>query len=49
VRAFLDEQLGAGQSHAGRAAGDHRDLAIELSHERKLHTPIGTERAMLTA
>jgi len=33
VRSFLDEQLGAGQRHAGRSAGDHRHLALELSHD----------------
>jgi len=30
VSAFLDEQPGAGQCHAGGSAGDHRYLAIEL-------------------
>ena len=33
VRSFLDEQLGAGQCHASGSAGDHRHLAIELSHD----------------
>jgi hypothetical protein len=33
VRSFLDEQFGAGQCHAGGSAGDHRYLAIELSHD----------------
>ena len=36
VRAFLDEQLGAGQCHAGRSAGDDRDLALELSHDHSV-------------
>jgi len=33
VRSLLDEQLGTGQGHAGRSAGDHGNLAIELSHD----------------
>ena len=33
VRAFLDEQFGAGQCHAGGSAGDYRYLAVELSHD----------------
>jgi len=33
VRSFLDEQLGAGQCHAARSAGDHLYLAIQLSHD----------------
>ena len=33
MRSFVDEQLGTGQRHAARPAGDHCDLAIELSHE----------------
>ena len=36
VRSFLDEQFGAGQCHAGGSAGDHRDLAIELSHDHSV-------------
>src|SRR4051812_23683112 len=34
VRALVDEPLRAGQRHAGGAAGDDRDLAVELSHGR---------------
>jgi hypothetical protein len=36
VRSFLDEQFGAGQCHAGGSAGDHRYLAIELSHDHSV-------------
>src|SRR5690242_16854214 len=36
VPGCLVEQFGAGQCHAGRAAGDHRDLAIELSHDHSV-------------
>src|ERR1700748_1609525 len=33
VSSFVSEQLGAGQGHATRRAGDHRDLATEFSHD----------------
>ena len=36
MRSFVDEQLGAGQRQATRAARDHRDLAIELSHDHSI-------------
>src|SRR6185312_13326421 len=36
VRSLLDEQLRAGQRHAGGAAGDDRYLAVKLSHGRSL-------------
>src|SRR5271170_6319993 len=38
VSSFVNEQLGTGQRHTARRAGDHRDLAIELSHDDSIHS-----------
>jgi hypothetical protein len=37
VGSFVDEQLGAGQRHSTCRTCDHRDLAIELSHDHSIH------------
>jgi len=39
VSPFVDEQLGTGQRHTACRASDHRDLAIELSHNYSIHSP----------
>src|SRR3979411_3094244 len=37
VSSLVNEQLGTGQRHTTCRAGDHRDLAIELSHDDSIH------------
>jgi hypothetical protein len=36
VGAFINEQLGTSQRHTACRACDHRNLAIELSHDHSI-------------
>jgi hypothetical protein len=36
VSSFVNEQLRTGQRHPARRARDHRDLAIEFSHNHSV-------------